>query len=884
MEESRFFAQSAPSVLRALHSRSIGLTAKEAQARLKNVGHNALPEKVLDSHWKILVRQFRNALIYILIIATAISLLLGETADAAVIAFAIIINVIIGFIQEFRAQKALASLKKIVPLTANVLRDHKEEHIEARMLVPGDILFLRPGDHIAADIRILEATDCEVNEASLTGESHPVKKTPEKVLDTTPLAEQTSMVFFGTFITNGSALGVVTATGVATEMGKIAKLLQQTREAETPLQKQLSHFSKRLGVIVLVLALMIFVTGTLLGSAIFDMFALAVALAVAAIPEGLIIAVTAVLAIGMQRILKRHGLVKNLLGAETLGSTTVICTDKTGTLTEGKMKVVELATLDHDWGIEHTKAAEHEILFALRLGVLCNDATVANADKPTEHRTFIGNLTDRALLAAGLDMGFHKTDLEKVEPRLATVPFDSTRKWMATMHGLSATQHLVYAKGAPEKIVAMSQFALKGKKHVRLTPELEGQIQQKFLTLSKKGLRLLALAYRKVPAKNADLPTIVEHGTGWVFVGFVGIKDPLRATAAQTIRETQEAGIRTIMITGDHPLTARAIATEIALPVDASAMMEGKDLLRLSEEQLRERVRNVSVFARVTPEDKLRIVDALQANGEVVAMTGDGVNDSPALKAADIGVALGSGTEVAKDAADLVLLDDRFETIVAAVKQGRVIFDNIRKIILYLLSDSFSEIFLITASLLLGIPLPLTAAQILWINLVTDGFPNVALTAEPEEPDIMRIRPRGKRLGILNNEMKFFITMISLLTGAVNLAVFWIVYRATDNMILAQSVTFAASGIDSLIYVFAIRSTRRSIFDMNFFSNRYLLLAVFGGFLLQMAPIYWPFLSQFLGVVALGWFEWSLAFAAALLALILIELSKSIFIYVQKRA
>ena len=452
------------------------------------------------------------------------------------------------------------------------------------------------------------------------------------------------------------------------------------------------------------------------------------------------------------------------------------------------------------------------------------------------------------------------------------------------MHGFSANQHLVYAKGAPEKIVAMSQFVLKGKKHIRLTPELHDQIQKKFFNLSEKGLRLLALAYRKVPAKDADLRSLVEHGTGWVFVGFVGIKDPLRATAAQTIRETQEAGIRTIMITGDHPLTAKAIAAEIFLPVGDTAMMEGKDLVRLSEEQLRERVRSVSVFARVTPEDKLRIVDALQANGEVVAMTGDGVNDSPALKAADIGVALGSGTEVAKDAADLVLLDDRFETIVAAVKQGRVIFDNIRKIILYLLSDSFSEIFLITASLLLGIPLPLTAVQILWINLVTDGFPNVALTAEPEEPDIMRVRPRGRRLGIMNNEMKFFITMISLVTGAMSLAVFWIVYRATDNILLAQSVTFATSGIDSLVYVFAIRSTRRSIFHMNFFGNRFLLLAVFGGLLLQLAPIYWPFLSQFLGVVALGWFEWSLALSAALLSLILIELSKGFFIYVQKRA
>ncbi|MBU1612855.1 HAD-IC family P-type ATPase, partial [Patescibacteria group bacterium] len=716
-------------IFKDLTTGNTGLSKKEANLRLKKFGINALPEDKKATALKIFLNQFKNPLIYILFAALIISFLTKHSIDAAIILTVIIISGIVGFIQEFKANQSLAKLKKLVKHKAKVVRDGRESVISQESVVPGDIILLSPGDKVPADARLMEAQNIEIIEAVLTGESVPSGKSIEIFPENTAMADRKNMVYQGTTVARGKAMAVVVATGVKTELGHIATLIRETEEIMTPLQKQLAHLGKAIGLILVLLNILIFGLGLLTGKPFFDMFLTSVAVVVAAVPEGLLPAMTVILAIGMQRLAKRKGLVRKMVAAETLGSVSVICADKTGTLTRGEMRVSDIITeatsISHD-GERFSKTinpngmASHMV--ALKIGLLNNNAIIENPDEKLKDWIIVGDSTEKALLLAGISAGLDKDDLEAKEPRIAEIPFDGEYKFMATLHGLKESRsndYAVYVKGAPEKILSMSSFIDIDGKQVALTAKKRKDIQTQCDQLTGRGLRVLAAAYKIENKINTSEFTKEKIGN-LVFIGLIAIKDALRPEAKEAVARCRSAGIRTVIITGDHKLTAMAIVRELGLEVNLDNVMVGADLEKLSDEKLRKIVHKITIFARVEPKHKIRIVAALQANGEVVAMTGDGVNDAPALKKADIGVAVGSGADVAKEIADLVLIDDNFKTIVEAVRRGRIIFNNIRKVVLYLLTDSFSEMILVGGAVILGFPLPILPAQILWIKLIED--------------------------------------------------------------------------------------------------------------------------------------------------------------------
>ncbi|MBU1110479.1 cation-translocating P-type ATPase [Patescibacteria group bacterium] len=852
-----------------------GLSEAEARKRLQELGSNQLPEKKPPTSWQILIEQFKSPLVYILLFAFLISLLLAHWEDALVISGALLLNTVLGYFQEKKALNILEELKKMVHPTAKVLREGHIKEIDASQVVSGDIILLASGDKIPADARLFEENDLEIIEAALTGESVPSAKNINILSTDTPTADRENMVFMGTVVGRGKGRAVVVNTGEGTELGKIALLVSETVEEDTPLQQQLSHFSILLSRLVGIICLLIFGLGVLQGGDIPEMLATSVAVAVAAIPEGLLVALTVVLALGMQRILKKKGLVRHLIAAETLGSTSVICSDKTGTLTQGEMQVSHV----HCGGFLPDGEIDKEThSLALKIGALCNDAVVENMDEELEQWRVIGDSTEKALLLSAVQGGYGLDNLIAKFPRLGELPFNENRKFMATLHeDLSRGERLLMVKGAPELILERSHYVMNSGRKEILSESIRSDIQRSFEALSEKGLRVLAVAYKEW---NTSKTEITEQDVAdLVYTASVSLKDPLREDARETIELCRQAGITPVLITGDHLLTAKTIAEEAGFVLNSESIIEGRELDQLSDKELGGRVRNLQLYARVSPEHKLRIIDAWQKQGEVVAMTGDGVNDAPALKKADIGVALGSGTEVAKEASDLVLLDDRFSTIVSAVREGRVIFDNLRKIITYLLADSFSEIVLVMGGLLIGFGSPISAAQILWVNLITDGLPHLALTMEPQESDIMERPPRRRRENILNAEMKTIIFLIGLLTDFVLLTLFWLLSRRNLPIELVRTIIFAGLGIDSLIYVFSCKSLRRPLWRINIFSNYWLILAVLGGWLLQLAAIYFRPLQDLLNTVPLPFLYWSYLLIIALVKVLLIELVKEIFIH-----
>lgn len=884
MPDITFYNLSKEETLKHLDTTDVGLTSKEVTRRHSYYGFNKLPEEATAPWFKVLFSQFKSPLVAVLVVAAIVSFSLNEPFDGISVMAAVFIQVTVGFIQEFRAQRSLAALKRVISLSARVVRDGKEQVVPAQELVPGDIIQLQAGDKISADVRLFEVHDFEVNEAALTGESEPILKQIE-TLDSNKvdLAEQVNMAFTGTVATKGNAIGVVSYTGTFTQIGKIAQMIKKTKDESTPLQKKLTSFSKKISVIVVIIALLILVFGYFVEGNFTKMFTVAVAVAVSAIPEGMAVAVTIILAVGMKRILNRKALVRKLLAAETLGSTNVICTDKTGTLTEGNMQITDIITWHHDFDVNRDSHSNieggDELLFALRIGLLCNDAKVQNIDDTISKWVISGNLTERALLMAGSQIGLHLKQLQKEAPRIDAIPFDSSIKYMATLHR-EAQGRMLYVKGAPEIVTDMcGQVKIDGK----AVPFDEGkrkQYEEKFIELSKKGLRIIALAYKHTEGTTEIQPTDLQD---LVFVGYVGIKDPLRKEAKDTVAKCKMAGIATVMITGDHKLTAQAIAKELGMKFGEENIMEGKELDSISEHELNKRVKDIAVYARVTPEHKLRIVHAWQANEMVVAMTGDGINDSPAIKAADIGIALGSGTDVAKETADMVILDDNFDSIVAAVEEGRGIFDNIKKTVLYLMSDSFSEVILVLGSIILGLPMPITAAQILWINLVDDSFPSLAMTQEPKEPESMKEPPRGRKAEIMDREMKIIIVIISSITGLMNLGRFYYIYSTTGDLDLARTVVFLSLGIDSLLYMFSVRSMRKMIWQKSIMSNPWLIGAFVMGIIFQIIPIYVPFLQPFINTVPLNFENWMLALLPSIVVIVSIEATKYFFLHVLRK-
>ena len=877
--------------LNILKSSKSGLSTEEADKRLKKYGRNELPKKERFTNLDVAISQFKNPLVYILLIATIVSFALKEFIDMGVILFAVAINTVMGFIQETKAERALERLKQMVEHKSYVIRNGIEKEVNSIDIVPGDIIALKAGDRVPADGRIIEVRELDIDESSLTGESVPVSKLV-KILDQKGISEsKKNMAYMGTSIVRGRGIMIVSSTGVNTKFGQIALLLKETEKEETPLQTKLTKFSKMFLVLTFVIVVLIIAIGLYRGIEFKEIFIISVAIAVAAIPEGLLIAVTVILAIGMQRILKKGSLVRKLVAAETLGSTTVICTDKTGTLTEGKMQVDHIITMSSEFSLAKEKNKYNKIIeeekhkldhmVAIKIGMICNNAIIENPNDELEKWKIHGDYTERALLQSGITVGFDPQKIKKDFPKIEEIPFSSERKLMATLNQENSDDYKMYVKGAPEEIINRSKYILVEGEKRQMTEEDLRFLRKKQNDLSKKGLRVLSVAFRatdknilaKFKEENED--EIIDD---LVFVGLIALKDPLRKEAKDTIKLAGEAGIKTIMITGDNRLTAKTIANELGMKVEDNNILDGEKLDQMSTKEFNNIVSKIKVYARVSPHHKSRIVDAWQSRGEVVAMTGDGVNDAPALKSADIGVALGSGTEVAKETADIVLLDNNFKTIITAVEQGRVIYENIRKIILYLVSDSFSEVIVIAGSLIIGLPIPLVAAQILWINLVTDGFPGVALTLEPKEPNIMKESPRKKDEPLLNFEIKTLIITISVISGILSLMVFQYVYNLTGEFQKANTIAFSILAIDSLIYVFSIRSLRHSIFAKNIFANKYLVGAVILGSTFQLAAIYHPFLQKVLQTVPLDLRDWSLIAFICAIEVVVIEVVKYLFI------
>ena len=869
-----------------------GLDEAEAARRLALYGANELIERGRKSPWRILWQQLTSSMVIILLVAAAVSALLGDWEDAIVILAIVVLNTVLGFNQEYRAERAIAALKQLTVPVVKVRRGGHIREIPARDLVPGDIVLLEAGNVVPADGRLLESVNLRVQEAALTGESEPVDKDAGAPAMDQPLAERRNRVYMGTVVTYGRGVMVVTATGMNTELGRIATMLQEVPEEQTPLQRRLDQAGRTLAVIALAIVAVI----------------LAVSLAVAAIPEGLPAIVTIALALGAQRMLKRNALVRRLAAVETLGSVTVICTDKTGTLTENRMTVTVLEIagrrirLNETAGERPHLALDHSGLALLLAGAtLCNDALLEDdspheADGAERRRRIVGDPTEAALVEAALRLGIAKPELEAIMPRVAEAPFDSGRKRMTTVHRLpdagdrppdtgqaaaaAVVKPLIAVAGAP--YLAFTKGAADGLLEIACAVWNEGRVEpldaawrQRILAaneqLAQAGMRVLGVAFRPLPA----LPPKAEAAAlerDLIFVGLIGMIDPPRPEARQAVATCQAAGIRPVMITGDHPATALAIAREVGIVADGQALT-GLYLDSLAADELTRIVDKVAVFARVSPEHKLRIVQALQQRGHIVAMTGDGVNDAPALKQADIGVAMGmAGTDVAKEAADMVLLDDNFATIVAAVAEGRTIYDNIRKFIRYLLSSNAGELWVMLLSLLIRMPLALLPLQILWINLVTDGPPALALSREPAEPETMRRPPYPPAESVFARGVGVYVVWVGLLMGVVSLGVGYLYWRAGQAQ--WQTMVFSTLTFAQMANVLAVRSDRSSPIQPGLKSNPALLGAVLLTFVLNLAVVYTPFLQRFFDTVPLPAADLALCLALSAGIFVIVEIAK----------
>ena len=859
-----------------------GLANSEAAERLKKFGPNVLPQEKSYSKIRLFLSQFNSPLMYILLTTVAISLWLGHYSDTIFIVIVLLINTTVGFYQENKANQSLLALKKMVKIRSRVLRDGYEKEIDSEELIIGDVVFLKSGDKVPADGRIIEAKNLKINEASLTGESQAVeKKASDGLSESVPLPEKTNMAFMGTIVEEGRATIVIVATGINTQIGEIVSLLKETKERKTPLQKKIASLSRITGAFILSIIFGIVILGYFTEKSFADIFVVALALSVSAIPEGLLPAITVILVLGMRRIFKHNGLVRKLAATETLGSITVICTDKTGTLTEGKMQVSHILTgtrelMNNDFhGLakgENANGVESHIA-ALKIATLANGAFVENPEAELQEWLVRGTITEKALLLAGMQSGLNKKELEKQYPILDRINFESELKFAATYHRKDEKQNILYIIGAPEEIIRRCvDLDFDGRKQKLGTAESD-KLMDKVNVLTQKGLRVLACAHAEynTETKYQDMAELTE---GLSLVGFIALKDPLRQDAKDSILITKKAGICTVIVTGDHKLTARAIAEEIGIEAKDENILEGKELEVISDDELEKKAKYVSIYARVSPRHKLRIVRALQANGEIVAMLGDGVNDAPALKSADIGVAVGSGTDVAKEVADLVLLDDNFKTIVKAIEQGRIVFGNIRKVFVYLVADDFSELFLFFASMAMGFPLPLLSAQILWINLVEDGFPSIALTTEQETSWVMEEKPMNPKEPILNKPLKLWMAAIFFITGLAAFLSFFFFWKLTGGLDKTRTIVFALMCVDSLIFTFSVRSFKRTIFRKDIFSNHYLVGAVIISAILLVGAVYFPPLQKLLTTQSLGINEWLLILSISLVEILLIEFFK----------
>jgi Ca2+-transporting ATPase len=796
-----------------------GLSSKEAEIRQKQYGLNVLPEKKPPSNFSLLLSQLKNPLIYILLIASFVTIIIGDFADTIIILIAVFINTILGFIQERKATNALYSLKEYIINKAIVIRDGKRISIETKYIVPGDVVILSAGSKIPADGKLITSNRFFVDESLLTGESMPVGK------------NEKDLVFMGTTVVSGQAVMKVESIGQKTEIGSIALKIQKPQE-DTPFQKQMKIFGKQLVVLVGILIAIVFLVGIIYRFSINEIFLTSVALAVSSIPEGLIVSLTVVLAIGMHRILKRKGLVRSLSAAETLGGVTVICIDKTGTLTQGIMKVV-------DYFGDKKRLAEQVV---------------------------VANDLDDPIVVSAFNWGKNNLNSIPKYPRIDSIPFSPKDRFFAALCRHSKKSNKLYVNGAPELLVKWSAMSEKGKRKILL------QIDN----LAKQGKRLVGFAQKDLPIskKSVELSDVKE-GLEWV--GLLVFSDPVRLGVKEALQKAKNAGIRVIVITGDYPKTAIYVLSELGIDVEDNRVMTGEYLNKITPEQLSKEVSKVDLFARTTPDQKFMIVNALKKNGEVVAMMGDGVNDAPALQASDIGIAVGEATDVAKESADLVILDSNFSTILAAIEEGRAIFENIRKIILYLMSDAFAEIIIVIFGIILGLPLPLNAAQILWINLVSDGFPNMSLAFDPKRYGIMSEKPRSPSEKIVSRWMVVLIGCVSFVAGIIALLSFFVVYKTTGDVVMARSMAFITLGLNSLVYVFSVRAFMVPFWKSRFFENKWLILSVIAGLLLQIFPFTTQITRDFFGIGKVSLSYWFIAIFLSIFMFFTVEFFKFVY-------
>ncbi|KKS31695.1 hypothetical protein A2380_03745 [candidate division WWE3 bacterium RIFOXYB1_FULL_43_24] len=796
-----------------------GLTSTEVTERQEQYGLNVLPEKAPPSKLYLFLSQLKSPLVYVLLASSIITFIIGEYANAFIILLAVVINTTLGFVQEYKTSNALAALKKFISDEATAIRDGNRVLIDSSQIVPGDIVILNQGDKIPADGKILSSNRLHVNEAILTGESVAVKKVRDDGL------------FMGTTVVSGQAVIQIEAIGTSTKMGKIAEQIQEEKEV-TPLQRQLKTFSKQLLIVIGLLITVVFIVGLIHEFSLVEIFTTSVALAVSSIPEGLLVSLTVVLAVGMQKILKRKGLVRKLAAAETLGGVTVICVDKTGTLTQGQMKVVDYIGKKEELAIQ---------------SLLANDL-------------------DDPIVISAYEWGKQiMGDSTPSLPRIDSIPFSSKDRFSICLNKWNEEKNIVFVNGAPEILLQWTT----------LSDEEKAEVVSSIDNLTKQGKRVVGFARKEVPVEKITLDTSDAKGDlSWV--GLLVFSDPVRMGVKDALEQAKIAGIKVMVITGDYANTSEFVLSELGIPVTKDQIMTGEQLSILSADELARQVKNIKLFARTTPDQKLLIVDALKNNGEVVAMVGDGVNDAPALHKSDIGVVVGEASDVAKESADLVLLDSNFSTIIAAVEEGRVMFENIRKIILYLLCDAFGEIIVVLGGIILGVPLPITAVQILWVNLVSDGFPNLALTIDPKREDIMYEAPRSTKELLVNTQMILLISFVSLLVGLIALGSFVYIYNSTGDLVLARSFTFITIGLNSLIYVFAIREPKKPFWKNHLFNNKYLLAAVIGGLALQYLPFSTAVSRQFFEISALSVNHWLIAFSFSLLVFFAVEIFKMV--------
>ncbi|MBI5841963.1 MAG: cation-translocating P-type ATPase [Chloroflexi bacterium] len=953
-KQQEWHALKAEEVLKHLEVKEQGLTTEEAERRLAHYGQNQLLEATRPGFLQMLWEQLNNFVVILLIAASVVSALLGDYVEAAAIMAIVVLNAVLGIVQEQRAEEALAALKKLAAPDAHVLRDGHRQSVPSYNLVPGDIVFLEAGNFIPADIRLLEAVNLRVEEASLTGESLPVQKNAATVLDkNVPLGDRKNTAFMGTVVSYGRGRGVVTSTGMFTQLGLIATMLQNVEAEETPLQKRLDQLGKSLSIGSLILVAVVFIvalinyteinqlfTGPLAymkeyAAEITEVFIIAISLAIAAVPEGLPAVVTISLALGMREMIRRHALIRKLSSVETLGSATTICSDKTGTLTQNEMTVTRM-WVDSQFicvtGTGYVPKGDFLIdekpvdinkypaaLTTLWLGLLNNDAEIEITGESEENQTYriVGDPTEGALVVAAAKAGAIHVEIDEAYPRESEVPFDSERKRMITIHDVKAPRSedpspftdekhknwdVVTMKGAPDVVL---ELCTKYQDMNDETKPLDKASRDRIIAandaMTKDALRVLGVAYRVVKdvPDNPDNIKAEELEQELVFVGLMGMIDPARTEVKPALEKARHAGIRTVMITGDYPNTAKAIAETIGLLRPGHKVRTGAELDHMSDEELKNEIEVTDVFARVSPEHKMRIVDALQANDEIVAMTGDGVNDAPAIKRADIGVAMGiTGTDVAKETADMVLTDDNYASIVAAVEQGRIIYSNIRKFVFFLLSSNVAEIMIIFLATLAGLPAPLTAIQLLWLNLITDGAPALALAMEKGDPDIMDQRPRAKSEPIVNRSMGIGIFVQTIaqtgaVLGAFVLGLIWHLeagavipsgmnalsfvlehdWRGVDVQ-TAETMAFVTLSLCELFRAYTVRSERASLFKIGIFSNKWMQYAVGLSIALLLIVCSVPFLQPIFNTHFLSLREWSIVVGLALVPAFAEEITK----------